>query len=126
EDRIWDWRSVYAESRELSGGHECYAAWADGELQGLMAVDLRPHNAQAADFVTIDYLSTNPANRAPRAGLKYVGTAMVAVAMIRSNELGFDGRVRLESLPNAEAFYRGLGMIRQTERSPEGNTVYLL
>src|SRR5437867_467416 len=71
EDRSWDWRSIYGESSESGGRHECYAAWADGELQGLMALDLQPQNAQEADLITIDYLSTNPANRSARAGLKY-------------------------------------------------------
>ena len=126
EDRAWDWSSIYAESSESDGGHECYAAWADDELQGLMALHLRHPNAQEGRFIMVDYLSTNPANRSPQGGLKYVGTALMALAIIRSEELGFDGRICLEALPGAETFYQGLGMIKQPEKSPDGNAVYLL
>ena len=50
----------------------------------------------------------------------------MATAIIRSLELGCYGRVRLEALSGAETFYQGLGMKRQPDRSPEGNSVYIL
>ena len=125
-DRTWDWSSIYAESRESAGSVECYAAWTDGELQGLMALNLQDLGVPKREVITVDYLATNPANRLAGGGLKHVGTALMAVAILRSIELGFGGRIRLEALSGAETFYLGLGMAVHSERSFEGNAVYVL
>jgi len=121
EDRSWDWRSIYLESIKTPGRHECYAAWANDGLQGLMAMEILQEFG-----ITVDYLATNPAYRMSSLGFKYVGTTLMGIAVLRSNELGFDGRIRLEALRGAETFYQGLGMTKQPDRSPEGNPVYVL
>ena len=126
EDRAWDWWSIFRECK-LSGGRlECFAAVATGNLQGLMALDLRGKRARTGAAIIVDYLATNPANRTAAQGLKYVGIGIIAVAIAQSIERGYGGRIWLESLPGAASFYGGLGMAKQPRRSAEGNLVYTL
>lgn len=126
EDRGWDWWGIYQECSSSAGRCECYAAVADNDLQGLMVLDLQGRRTGATKAIVVDYLATNPANRAATRGLKYVGIALMAVAIRRSIESGAGGRIWLESLPGAAGFYESLGMIRQPRRSAEGNLVYVL
>jgi hypothetical protein len=126
EDRTWDWWSIFQECK-LSGDQlGCFAAVAAGNLQGLMALDLRGKGTRPADAITVDYLATNPTNRTRRLGLKCVGIGLVAVAIAQSLECGYGGRIWLESLPGAASFYESLGMVKQPRRSAEGNLVYAL
>ncbi len=108
------------------GRYECYAAYARNDLQGLAVLDLKTKEAGAGAAITLDYLSTNPANRTTTRGLKHVGLAFIAVAIIRSLEAGAGGAIWLESLPGAAAFYGALGMARQPVKSAEGNLIYVL
>lgn len=91
-----------------------------------MVLDLRGGTTNDSTAVVVDYLATNPANRAATCGLKYIGIALLAVAIERSIEIGASGRIRLESLAGAASFYESLGMNRQPRRSAEGNWVYVL
>ena len=68
EDRSWDWSAIYAEAKEPNGNQECYAAWAEKELQGLMVMDLGERTAEGRGSVIIDYLAASPANRTPGGG----------------------------------------------------------
>lgn len=126
EDRTWDWWGLYRECA-LSGGRcECYAALAANDLQGLMVLGLRAGKTGGRDHLIINYLATSPANRTADRGIKFVGIALIAVAIMRSIEEGAAGRIQLESLPGAEGFYENLGMARQLHRSPEGYPIYTL
>ena len=126
EDRSWDWWGIYRECGSSAGRYECYAAEAADALQGLMVLDLRGMRTSARKAIIVDYLATNPANRAANRGLKYVGIALIAVAIRRGMEKGTGGRIWLESLPGAASFYESLGMDRQSGRSAEGNLIYVL
>jgi len=126
QDRTWDWWSIYRECRSSGGRYECYAALAKDHLQGLMVLDLEGGGTGGAGGIVVDYLAANPSNRAAQRGLNYVGVALMAVAVVRSLEEGAPGGVWLESLPGAERFYQSLGMVRQPQRSAEGNAVFAL
>jgi hypothetical protein len=126
EDRAWDWWRIFLECRSSGGRYECYAALESGNLQGLMALDISGKRTRTGRAIIVDYLATKPANRTAGLGLKYVGVALIAVAIIRSIEIGCGGRIRLESLPGAASFYEHLGMAKQPRLSVEGNLVYTL
>ena len=126
EDRTWDWWSIFQECKFSGGLLECFAAVTAGNLQGLMALDLRGKRTKTGKAIVVDYLATNPANRTAEQGFKCVGIGLIAVALARSIECGASGRIWLESLPGAASFYEGLGMIQQPRRSVEGNLVYTL
>jgi hypothetical protein len=53
----------FQECRLSGGQHECYAALAVGNLQGLMAPDLSGKRNRAGKGIIVDYQATNPANR---------------------------------------------------------------
>jgi hypothetical protein len=126
EDRAWDWWGIYLECRASRGRYECYAALALEDLQGLAVLDLKTRRTSVGKAITLDYLSTNPANRELDHGLKHVGVALMAAAIARSQECRANGSVWLESLPGAAGFYKSLGMARQPRRSAEGNLVYVI
>jgi hypothetical protein len=126
EDRDWDWWRIYLECLQSRGRYECFAATARDELQGLMVLDLQGRRVSKLRCLAVDYLATNPANRLAHRGLKHVGSALMALAVMQSRKRGMAGRVWLESLTGAESFYEGLGMNRLARRSREGNVVYVL
>src|SRR5438067_13713931 len=74
-DRDWDWWSIHLECSLSPDRYECYAALASNELQGLMLLDLNGQRVGSGRGITIDYLSTNPANRTHIHGLKHIGIA---------------------------------------------------
>jgi hypothetical protein len=123
EDRSWNWRAIYLDQKNALDEYECYAAVVGNDLHGLMALNI---GRQASDQkgILVDYLATKPENRLPGTGLRYVGTALVAVALLRSIESGKNGKVWLESLPGAQAFYESLGMESEGEKSEDGNVIY--
>jgi hypothetical protein len=125
-DRHWDWWGIHLECAASQDRFECYAALALDELQGLAVLDLKRKKIPSGGAITLDYLSTNPANRKRHSGLKHVGVALVAAAVVRSMESGAGGSIWLESLPDAAGFYENIGMTRQSRRSAEGNDIYIL
>jgi hypothetical protein len=90
-----------------------------------MVLDMKLRKFASGRAVLVDYLATNPTNRA-NCGLKYVGLALLSAAIQRSMESGRQGAIWLESLPGAEPFYLNLGMTRQLAKSNEGNVIYIL
>lgn len=108
EHSHWDWRSK-ADSVE-AGYHMLVAVEVDDEIQGLMAVLRHPRVGRLGQgyVVYVDYLESAPWNlksfvEVPR--YIGVGTVLMAEAVRISVEAGFEGRVGLHSLPQAEGFY---------------------
>lgn len=125
-DRDWDWWSIFQEANESGGKLECHALVAEPVLQGLMLLNLAERGKERNQSLVVDYLATNPANRNPASGLKRVGLALLAVAIMRSQDCGMRGRIWLESLPNAEAFYVSLGFVAEPRRSQGDLAVFTL
>lgn len=126
EDRTWDWWGIFQECKTSGGQMECFAAFAGGNLQGLMSLDFKAKGNKTGEGIIVDYLATSPANRTAGLGLKYVGIGLIAAAIKESIERGCGGRISLESLPGAANFYEGLGMVKQPRRSAEGHLVFTL
>ena len=111
EHKHWDWmrKARYARYRSE---YRLYGIECDGQMQGLMLVSVSKRcrlPIQADEpLVYVDYLSTAPWNlrnltATPRfAG---VGRTLLFSAIMQSRTLGFEGRVGLHSLPQAEVFY---------------------
>lgn len=125
-DRDWDWWSIFQGAEKSAGKLECYALVAGLVLQGLMLLNRAEGGTGKNKTLVVDYLATNPANRHSSAGIKWVGLALIAVAITRSLDCGMGGRIWLESLPDAEAFYGSLGFVARTRKSPDGLTVFTL
>jgi hypothetical protein len=123
EDIHWDWWSIFQECNADPGRYECYSAVALTGLQGLMVLDLKRRRSLHRP-ITVDYLATNPGNRQRDSALKYVGLALIGVAILRSREVGAGGSLWLEALPGAAGFYKNLGMQKSSRKSPEGNLIY--
>jgi hypothetical protein len=110
EDKYWDWafKERWASS---NANYECYAIEYNGQTQGLMMVETQWHPSQfypGKRLLYIEALSVAPWNRRrihqpPR--FKAVGSALLAFSRLRSVELGYEGRVGLHALPDAEGFY---------------------
>lgn len=95
-------------------------------MHGLMVLDLKGRRFGSHHWLVVDYLATNPGNRAANRGLKHLGAALMAVAIARSMERGLAGRLWLESLEGAQRFYDNLGMDKSSRRSEEGHRIYTL
>ena len=82
-----------------------------GEVQGIMAVLQAPQRSRLSGqpLIYVDYLESAPWNlRILSAPPRFmgIGTVLVAEAVHLSIDTGFEGRIGLHSLPQAEVFYR--------------------
>ena len=112
----WDWSKKTARVQGLLA-FRGFSIVAQGATQGLAQVDLtkaaREANQRGKPLVYLEYLEVAPWNRpdlgnAPR--LRGVGTALITAAVALSEDEGFKGRLGLHSLPQADNFYRKIGM----------------
>jgi GNAT superfamily N-acetyltransferase len=112
----WNWAQKTARVQGLLA-FRGFSVVAQRETQGLAQVDLtkasREPSQAGKPLVYLDYLEVAPWNR-PEFGaatrLRGVGSALIAAAVALSGEEGFKGRLGLHSLPQADAFYRKIGM----------------
>jgi hypothetical protein len=111
QDSHWDWVGKAIDARRTMG-QESFAIEC-GETQGLMLVDVthfgRLNPKKPQELVYVDLVATAPWNRAklisaPR--YKGVGRLLIATAISYSQEMGFDGRLGLHSLPQSASWYR--------------------
>jgi hypothetical protein len=129
ESSHWNWagKADRVDRGELS----LVAIECQGDIQSLMAIPNQPRPSvlnPGEQLVYVDYLETAPWNiRFPGQPLRFLGAgaAMIAEAIIISLELGFEGRVGLHSLPQAELFYSNKCMMNRVGTDPKYyNLVY--
>jgi hypothetical protein len=116
EHKHWEWtrkaRHMTADSRAI--GIECH-----GDMQALMLVITggkvcRLEEQSGKPLVYVDYLAAAPWNlpvlmTPPR--FRGCGTVLITAAIRTSRGQGYEGRIGLHSLPQAEGFYRGCSMV---------------
>lgn len=112
----WNWADKTAKVQGLIA-FRGFSVVAQGVTQGLAQVDLnqtgREPGQTGRPIVYLDYVEVAPWNR-PEFGspprLRGVGSALIAAAIALSEDEGFKGRIGLHSLPQADDFYRKIGM----------------
>ena len=131
EDQYWDWEQkqrIY-----LAGGmgiYEGYAIECEQLTQGMMLLQIRGYRSQIEPtrrLVYVHSLATAPWNRILNpdiSGFRAVGGALLRFARLRSEELNYGGLVGLHSLPNAEVFYRKMGLIDGGADAEKENLTY--
>lgn len=106
ESGHWDWRIKI--DPNSAGRHRLIAIQCESEIQGLMALTAEPKVTERGPVVYVDYIETAPWNQklpGQLARFQGVGTVLIAEAVRISIDSGYDGRVGLHALPQAEAFY---------------------
>jgi len=126
-DANWNWLHLWLSALSRPDRFDCLSLVVASELHGLMSLDLRGRRTADGRSLIVDYLATNPSDRIEGEGFKYIGVSLMAAAVARSIDLGYAGRIWLESLadPTTLRFYRSLGMTRQRRRSAEGFDVFV-
>lgn len=112
----WNWAKKTARVQGLLA-FRGFSVVALGETQGLAQIDLTKASREPSQvgrpLVYLDYLEVAPWNRPDLGGapkLRGVGSALITAAVALSVDEGFKGRLALHSLPQADAFYRKIGM----------------
>lgn len=125
EDVHWEWDEFIALALDYPSQIVAYVLIAEKALQGLMLLELEFEDGEGNACIHGLRISTAPWNRPPNNRYRFVGSLLVAQAVELSIGMGCEGRLWLESLPGAEEFYRGLGMIGLREKSvKEGLTPF--
>ena len=117
EDKFLDW--AFKKRAALNyANYECYVTEAEERTQGLMMIETQWHYSVIAErqpLVYVEALAVAPWNRArlqPLPQFKRVGSELLNFSRLRSEALGYEGRVGLHSLPGAEGFYERRNMMR--------------
>lgn len=108
----WDWGAKSQHLKLIA--YRCFGVECEGDVQGLMMMDLASKFARLAPdkdkpLVYVDYLESAPWNVQPLTDTPIfsgVGLVLIRAAVQLSLEEGFQGRVALHSLKQAEKFYR--------------------
>jgi hypothetical protein len=114
----WRWSHKMRHYQGRSG-YEFIGLECEETLQGILLLDYTRQShlpeLAGAPLVYVDYLATAPWNLRSLVGtskFRGVGRVLVGGAQKISSEQGYQGRIGLHSLPQAESFYRdALGMI---------------
>jgi GNAT superfamily N-acetyltransferase len=121
KDLSWRFKQQLADRQP---NWECYAIEYSTTTQGLMLIATQGHSSRfdwGQGLIYVKILMTAPWNRPAiqrQPEFQGVGKQMMRFAKQRSVELGYRGRVGLESLPKAVGFYEHIGMTRM-ELEPE-------
>lgn len=119
KDAHWRWDEYILMAEMFPQQLACFILVTE-EAQGLMLLELERKSDLGERCAHGLRLSTAPWNRGPGRRYKGVGTALLTRAVLLSVEKGYEGRLWLEALPDAEDFYRRLGLIELPE--PECET----
>jgi hypothetical protein len=112
ENSHWEWPAKMARTEGLLADRS-FSIVCSGVTQGMMQVDLtknaRLPEQKGKPLVYIKYVETAPWNRpALVAAPKFagVGTLFIRAAVQLSEEEGYQGRIGLHALPQANSFYQ--------------------
>jgi hypothetical protein len=103
---------------ERNANYECYALECEGLTQGLLMLETQNRWSlfdRGQRLVYVEVIMTAPWNRLSiqrPPEWRRVGRSLMAWARQRSVELGYEGRVGLQSLPDAVGFYEQIDMMR--------------
>jgi GNAT superfamily N-acetyltransferase len=109
----WDYKLRQAQQEER---FEAYTIEVEEAVHGLLYIETQWHRSglpQRYPLVYVQALAVAPWNRKELEDPPYlrgVGTMLLMFARERSQQLGYQGRVALHSLPEAEGFYHRVGM----------------
>lgn len=114
QNRHWNWRNKTQSFQEFLQ-YPCVSLVCQGMTQGMMIMDdtglhhcLLPEQV-GTSLVYVEYVEAAPWNRKelgfvpPR--YRGVGSILIGVAIECSREWGYEGRIGLHSLPQADAWY---------------------
>ncbi len=94
--------------------YEVYLLECDSMAQGIIALNIAKYPSRlevGKNLVYLNLLSVAPWNRVSRQGIRNytgVGTSLLTFAILRSINLGFQGRIALHSIKEAESFFQRL------------------
>lgn len=115
----WHWNWINKSSKIDFLAYRCFGIECNNEMQGLMLVNTinvsRLENQKNKPLIYIDYIEVAPWNLNTSISVRYaaVGVRLIEAAIRFSFKEGFDGRIGLHSLPQAESFYENVcGMTR--------------
>ncbi len=116
ESSHWDWRKKMRSVRR-SSRQDSFAIEYGDLTQGLMVVtsgrSSRIEVGERRELVYVDFVEVAPWNRTgwkPQRQFASIGSVFIRIAVEFSFDCGFDGRVGLHSLPQADGFYRRMGL----------------
>jgi hypothetical protein len=112
-DKFMDWPTFYPERFAV------YALESTGELQGLRMLEVSEDDVEQYGTHALRF-STAPWNRQPVRRYEGVGSLLVGIAILRSQQDSHDGCMHCESLPGAAAFHERNGMVLFDALSEEG------
>lgn len=129
EDGHWDWTKKN-QFTLLCSDYEKYAIECEQITQGLMMLEISNHyskNDHKQRILYVDFIATAPWNRPSLKNppdYKGVGSVFLEFSRQRSFQLGYEGRVGLHALPQAENFYKKKGMINFGIDANKENLIY--
>lgn len=113
----WEWGNKASQVKGLLA-YEFFAIECQGVIEGLMLTESVSHRAelppdQGKPILYVEFIETAPSSTAILSDVpqyRDIGTRLIEGAANYSIDLGFDGRVGLSTLPQAERFYMKLGL----------------
>jgi GNAT superfamily N-acetyltransferase len=122
EHAHWDWTGKT--ELDLVERWRFVAVRCDQSVEGLMAARTKPKAGRLApgpilyvDFVEVAPWNSRTLTDTPR--FQGVGALLIQEAVAISVEMGWDGRLGLSALPQAQGFYARLGMTLIDDADPD-------
>lgn len=112
----WDWGEIFS-SMLIDTTKKGFCIEYQNRLQGILVVTYKDMtNRDGKPIVFVEYIATAPWNRPDniltknKGHFSLIGSYLLKCAVELSQTLGYEGRIALESEPEAKEFYERMGM----------------
>ena len=114
---IFDWEKILKFSFLVGSPIRCYGAYTETRLEGLLCLSNR-------EKVKVEFIATAPWNYYTGGRMRRIGTGLLFFVIKNSMYFGQEGRFALNAVPDAEAFYESIGMVRTGKQNVAGLREY--
>ncbi len=114
---IFDWEKILKISFLVGSPFRCYGAYTEAGLEGLLCLS-------NFERVKVEFIATAPWNYYTDGRMRRIGSGLLFFVVRNSMYFGQEGRFVLNAVPDAEAFYKGIGMVRTGRQNKAGLEEY--
>jgi hypothetical protein len=117
---FFKWDKIIAVSLGIGSPIRCFGAFTENRLDGLLCLE------SSLQKIKIEYIASAPWNYHTIGKMRRIGSGLFYFTIEFSLNMKNRGEFYLNTLPDAETFYEGIGMKRTGEANPEGLKEYFM
>jgi hypothetical protein len=111
---FFPWDFILKVSNLVGSASKCYGAFTGERLDGLLCLSIEDQ------FLKIEFIATAPWNYFTVGKMRRIGSGLIYFTIKVSQNFKLGGEFKLNALPQAEQFYKSIGMVETGKTNKEG------